>query len=59
MTKSILIDFIDEIVEIVQRYDYIIGQYEKEDSDITKPFRKVQNNLMSEIAKIQKQVLDD
>lgn len=59
MTKSILIDFIDELVEIVQRYDYIIGQYEKEDSDITKPFRKVQNNLMSEIAKIQKQVLDD
>ena len=47
------------MVEIVQRYDYIIGQYEKEDSDITKPFRKVQSNLMSEIAKIQKQVLDD
>lgn len=59
MTKSILIDFVDEMVEITQRYDYIIGQYEKEDSDITKPFRKVQNNLMSEIAKIQKQVLDD
>lgn len=59
MTKSILIDFVDEMVEIVQRYDYIIGQYEKEDSDITKPFRKVQNNLISEIAKIQKQVLDD
>ena len=59
MTKSILIDFVDEMVEIVQRYNYIIGQYEKEDADITKPFRKVQNNLMSEIAKIQKQVLDD
>lgn len=59
MTKSILVDFIDEIVELIQRYDYILGQYEPEDSDITKPYRKIQRNLISETAKIQGQVLND
>lgn len=59
MTKSILIDFIDEMVEIVQRYDYIIGQYESEDADITKPYRKIQRSLMSETSKLQGQVLND
>lgn len=59
MTKSILVDFIDEIVELIQRYDYILGQYEPEDSDITKPYGKIQRNLISETAKIQGQVLND
>ena len=59
MTKSILVDFIDEIVELIQRYDYILGQYEPEDPDITKPYRKIQRNLISETAKIQGQVLND
>lgn len=59
MTKSILVDFIDEIVELIQRYDYILGQYEPEDSDITKLYRKIQRNLISETAKIQGQVLND
>lgn len=59
MTKSILVDFIDEIVELIQRYDYILGQYEPEGSDITKPYRKIQRNLISETAKIQGQVLND
>lgn len=59
MTKSILVGFIDEIVELIQRYDYILGQYEPEDSDITKLYRKIQRNLISETAKIQGQVLND
>lgn len=59
VTKSLLIDFIDEMVELIQRYDYILGQYESEDADITKPYRKIQRSLMSETAKLQGQVLND
>lgn len=59
MTKSVMADYIDELIEIVQRMDYIIGQYEKEDADACRPMRKIGNSMMSHVASLQKQVWDD
>ncbi len=56
MVKSILIDYTDELTELVQRMDYIIGQYESEDSDICKPMRKIENQMLSHISALQRQI---
>lgn len=59
MIKSIMADYIDELTEIVQRMDYIIGQYEKEDTDTCKPMRKIESQMMSHIATLQRQIWED
>lgn len=59
MIKSVLMDYIDELTDIARRLDYIIGQYEIEDMDVCKESRKIESKMITHIASLQRQVLDD
>lgn len=52
MNKIFLADYVDELVELVERFDYILGSYQAEDNDLVRPARKIEKDLMSYVQKI-------
>lgn len=52
MNKIFLADYAEELIEIAERLDYILVQYESEDADLIKPARKIESSLVAYINKI-------